>query len=305
MGLEFDLSDIPFQHSKTAIITGANNGLGFETTKGLVSKNVKVIMACRNVEKGKQAMNEILLHYPNAAIEVEELDLESLASVKDFAGRIKSKYLKLDFLINNAGIMVPPFRKTKDGFESQMGVNYFGHFLLTNLLFDLLKTTPDSRIINLSSIAHKRGIIDFENLNSEKGYSKMKAYSQSKLACLIFAYELQRRISKSGANIKSIAAHPGVSNTNLFQNLPKLSAAVLRIIAPFFTHAPASATLPILYACLGENLNGGEYIGPTGFSEMKGKPGIVKSNKVSYDENIAKKLWVISEKLTGQQFLIK
>ena len=302
--MTFELDNVPVQRGKIAIVTGANIGLGYETTIGLAKKEIKVIMACRNLVKAEAAKEEILNKVPGAQLEVLKLDLNSLQSVRDFVEEFKAKYDHLDLLIENAGIMIPPFSKTDDGFESQMGVNYFGHFLLTNLLFPTLKNTKDARIVTLSSNAHKTGKIDFENLNAEKNDSKMGAYSQSKLACLMFAYELQRRIEAAGLNMIAVSAHPGVSMTNLGQFIPKVALFLLKPLEPIFTHSAANASLPTLYAALGEDVEGGDYFGPTGYKEMKGKPGKVTSMPQSHDKEVAKKLWDESEKLTGKEFSI-
>lgn len=300
--MSFNLNQIESQKGKIAIVTGANSGLGKEITIGLAQKEVKVIMACRNLKKAEHAKSEILLIVPNAEIEIMELDLNSLASVRNFAKSFTDKYDQLHFLVENAGIMVPPFSKTEDGFESQMGVNYFSHFLLTNLLMPVLKNTNLARIATTSSIAHENGKIDFDNLNAEKKYSKMGAYSQSKLACLLFAYELQRRLEKSDSQIMAVSSHPGVSNTNLFSNMSKIVQILMKPLLPFFTHPPKNAALPMLYAVLGKDVKGGDYFGPMGYKGMKGKPGKVDSKPQSKDEVAAKKLWEFSEKLTGKRF---
>ena len=302
--MSFNINDAPSQKGKIAIVTGANIGLGFETTLGLAKKGAKVVMACRNLQKAEQAKQEILQKVPDADLIIMELDLNSLQSVRDFAKAFAEKFNQLDLLIENAGIMIPPFSKTKDGFESQMGVNYFSHFLLTNLLFPILNKTKNARIVTLSSKAHERGRIDFENLNAEKSYSKMGAYSQSKLACLMFAYELQRRLEKAGSNVIAVSAHPGVSNTNLGQYIPKLLYNLFLPVTLLFLHSPEKAALPSLMAAMDENVKGGEYFGPTGFNGMKGEPGKVKSLPHSYDKEVAKKLWEISEKLTHSKFNI-
>ncbi len=300
--MSFNINDAPSQKGKIAIVTGANIGLGFETTLGLAKKGAKVIMACRNLQKAEQAKKDIQQKVPDADLIILELDLNSLQSVRDFAKAFAEKYNQLDLLIENAGIMIPPFSKTKDGFESQMGVNYFSHFLLTNLLFPILNKSKNARIVTLSSKAHERGRIDFENLNAEKSYSKMGAYSQSKLACLMFAYELQRRLEKAGSNVIAVSAHPGVSNTNLGQYIPKLLYNLFLPITVLFLHSPEKAALPSLMAAMDENVKGGEYFGPTGFNGMKGEPGKVKSLRHSYDKEVAKKLWEVSEELTHSKF---
>ncbi len=302
--MNFDINKIPEQHGRIAIVTGANIGLGYETTLTLAKKGMKVIMACRNIDKAEQAKSQIVQSYQPANLEVMELDLSSLQSVRDFATNFKSQYDKLDLLINNAGVMIPPFSKTKDGFELQMGVNYFAHFLLTNLLWPLLDKTKGSRIVSLSSVAHEKGKIDFDNLHAEKGYSKMKAYQQSKLACLMFAYELERRIGKAGSKTTSVAAHPGVSNTNLGRHIPKFAYKVFWPIFKFFTHTPDRAALPTLMAALHPDVKGGDYFGPTGFRGMKGEPGKVAAKPHAHNEEVAKKLWEVSEELTGEKFTL-
>lgn len=300
---EFNIINIPSKKGKTAIVTGANIGLGYETTLVLSQKHFHVIMACRNMKKAQLAKENIIKINPSASLEIMILDLNSLESVREFADTFNANHNKLDLLINNAGIMIPPFGKTEDGFESQMGVNYFSHFLLTGLLLPIMENTNDARIISLSSIAHKNAKINFDNLNSEKSYKKMEAYGQSKLACLMFAYELDRKLKKSGSKVKSIAAHPGVSNTDLGRHVPKFLYTIFLPLISLMSHSPGNAALPTLYAALGDGLEGGMYIGPTGFNEMKGKPGIVKSTKLSHNLDIAKKLWEVSEKLTHINYL--
>ena len=302
--MSFNLENIPSKKGKIAIVTGANSGLGKEITIGLAKKEIKVIMACRNQSKAELAKTEVLSKVKNADLEIMILDLKSLNSVRDFAAAFSQKYTRLDLLIENAGIMIPPFSKTEDGFESQMGVNYFSHFLLANLLYPLLKKTEGARIATTSSLAHETGRIDFDNLNAEKSYSKMGAYGQSKLACLLFAYELRRRLEKAGSNVIAVTSHPGVSNTNLFTNFPTIARILMTPLLPIFTHAPKYAALPTLQAALGPDVKSGDYYGPTGFKGMKGKPGKVQSKPHSYDEKVAAELWNISEKLTGEKFIL-
>ena len=297
----FDLTKIASQKGKTAIVTGANTGIGFETAQALVEKNAHVIMACRNLQKAQVAKANILTKFPKASIEMIQLDLNSLQSVRDFVTEFSKNHQKLDLLINNAGLMIPPLMRTKDGFESQLGVNYLGHFLLTGLLLPVLE--KGARVISLSSIAHRNAQINFKDLNSEKSYSRFKAYGQSKLACLMFAYELDRRLKKKGSTVKSIAAHPGVSNTELARYVPKVFYFLLYPLFMMMTQSPENAALPSLYGALVEDLKGGEYIGPTSRNEMKGKPGIVGSEPQSHDEEAAQKLWEVSEELTNIHYL--
>lgn len=288
----------------TAIITGANSGVGFETSRAFAQKGIRVIMACRSEEKGEKAKVDILKEYPDALLDVMELDLSSMDSIRKFAAQYQGIYSKLDLLINNAGVMMPPLSRTKDGFELQFGVNYLGHFLLTGLLLPQLKESEEARVVTVSSLAHKNGVIDFDNLNADKEYSKGGAYGQSKLACLMFAYELERRLRKdpSCKNIKSLAAHPGVSLTNLGVYLPKF----VQWIAPLFTfmfNSPENAAMPSVLAACEKDANGGCYYGPTGSREMKGKAGVVDSNELSKDPVIASRLWIESQKLVGYSYL--
>lgn len=302
--MSFSLDKIPSQKGKTAVVTGANTGLGYETALGLASKDCKVIMACRNKDKAEKAMADIRKEVPNADLEFIKLDLNSLKSVREFAKAYAEKHDKLDLLINNAGLMIPPLMRTEEGFESQFGVNHLGHFLLTNLLFPVIKKTENARIVSLSSIAHKSGRIHFDDPNWEKSYARTDAYNQSKVACLMFAYELQRKLNDAGSNVISVAAHPGVSDTELGRYIPKVLYYVFKPITPLFTHPPKEAAKPTLMAALDENVVGGDYYGPQDFNEMKGEPGKARSTGYSKKREEAAKLWELSEKLTGQEFNI-
>ncbi len=300
---DFNIEEISSQKGRIAIVTGANTGIGYETAKVLARKGMKVIMASRNPEKAQIAKQSILREHSSSDLEIMLIDLSRLSSVREFAKKYLFKYNQLDLLINNAGIMIPPYSKTEDGFESQMGVNYFSHFLLTGLLFDTIAKTSHSRIVTLASNAHKKGTIKFEDLHWEKGYFPLKAYGQSKLACLMFAFELQRRIEKAGLQTLSVAAHPGVSITELVRYVPRWLLFVGRPVTAIITHSPAKGALPVLLAALGKDVKGGEYFGPQGSHERKGKPGRAESTTLSRDEEIAGKLWKISEELTGIRFL--
>lgn len=298
----FNIHTVPSQKGRIAIVTGANSGLGYETALALAKKDMKVILACRNLAKAEMAKQAICQEVPQADIEIMGVDLSKLASVRVFASAFVEKYPQLDLLINNAGIMTPPFSLSEDGFESQMAANYFGHFLLTNLLLKTILKTPCSRIITLSSIAHKQGKIHFEDLQSQKKYSPMAAYSQSKLACLMFSYELQRRLTQMGSHTLSVAAHPGISDTNLIKNTP-IPDWIFDLFKPIMTRtflqsAKAGAE-PTLYAALGDDVKGGDYFGPDGFYEMRGSAKKVDSTALSKDKEVAKRLWEVSEKLCG------
>lgn len=298
----WSMNNIPSQKGRIAVVTGANTGLGFETALALAGKEMEVILACRNLVKANSAKAKILASHPNASVNCLEIDLGDLSSVKTFSQSFLQKYDQLDLLINNAGIMMPPFNLTRDGFESQMAANYFGHFLLTQLLVNTIMKTPDSRIISLSSIAHKRGAIQFEDLQFEKKYSAMGAYSQSKLACLIFAIELQRRLEKINSSTLSLAAHPGISDTELSRYLPTWAMMILPMFAPFMSHKPPKGALPTLRAALDKNAKGGEYYGPAGRREYKGPPIKVKSRRLAQNEELGKKLWEVSEQLTNAKY---
>lgn len=298
----FSLESIPSQKGKVAIVTGANIGLGYETALALAKKDFTVVLACRSLSKAKKAMGNILKEAPKAELEIILLDLNSLDSVEGFSDEFAKRYTHLDLLIANAGIMFPPFQTTEDGFESQIGVNYLAHFLLINLLFPILSQSDGSRVILLSSLAHKYGKIDFDNFNSEKSYSALKSYAQSKLACLMFAYELQRRIEKAGLAMNAAAAHPGFSNTNLGQFLPGITAKLFSPLTYILGQNAKSGALPTLRAALDPKVKGGEYYGPSGFKEMKGAAVKVKSSNRSHDWEVASRLWLLSEQLTGKKF---
>lgn len=297
----FNIQEVPSQKGRIAIVTGANIGLGFETALALAKKEMKVIMACRNVQKAEQAKKDILGQSPKADLEIMPIDLSKLHSVKEFAKVFTTKYDQLDLLVNNAGVMMPPFSKTEDGFELQLGANYIGHFLLTGLLMDTLLKTSNSRVVSLSSNAHKQGKINFDDLQSEKSYSKLGAYNQSKLACLMFTYALQRKLEKKGATTISVAAHPGASITNLDQHIPKWVMGILMPILKVTNIAQSAeaGAEPTSYAALGKDVKGGDYFGPGGFGEFSGRAKKVKSTKLSHDEAIADRLWKVSEELTN------
>ena len=300
--MSWNIKQVPMQKGRIAIVTGANIGLGFETALGLVAKGCSVVLACRNIAKAEGAKVSILAQHPKAVVYCMALDLASLKSVRKFAAAYKRRHDKLHLLINNAGIMMPPFSLSEDGFESQLAANYLGHFALTGLLLPLIITTPNSRIVSLSSLAHKWGGIRFEDLNFERRYDKRLAYGQSKLACLMFAYELQRRLQRAGHTTLSVAAHPGVSSTNLFQHLPKIVNAFAPLTALVFQSAEGGAQ-STLYAALGDDIQGGDYCGPQSMGEMRGAPVKVGSSRRSRDEAVAAKLWTVSEQLTGMRFL--
>jgi len=290
---------LPDQTGRVAIVTGANSGIGFETARVLADKGATVVMACRNLDKANPKADEIRSRHPSAHVEVMQLDLADLESVEAFADAFRGKHSRLDLLINNAGIMVPPLGKTAQGFETQFGVNHLGHFALTAQLLDLVLDTSGSRIVNVSSMAHKLGKIDFSNLNAEHGYNAQAAYGQSKLANLLFTYELQRRLEKAGNDTLAVAAHPGWTATNLQEH-----AKSVKFLNRFFAQKPLEGALPTLYAAGETRVQGAEYYGPSGLLEMNGPPKRVSSTKRSHDANLAERLWNVSEDLTGVQFQI-
>lgn len=287
---------------KKVIITGANSGIGFEAAKVLTAQGTDVVLAVRNEEKGKEAAQNIKKAHEGAKVSVMTLDLADLASVKAFADLYRERFGQLDILINNAGVMVPPYQKTKDGFELQFGGNHLGHFALTGHLLPLLKAAPFARVVTLSSIAHRKASIDFGNLDGSKGYKAMKFYRQSKLANLLFAKEFDNRLKQAGINAMSVACHPGISATNLFKVGGERMQPIVRSLLYRFFQTPEMGALPTIYAAAEETLKGGEYIGPDGRGNHKGYPAIEVPAKGVYDEKIMKKLWDVSEELTGVVF---
>lgn len=295
---KWNTNNIADQSGKVVVITGATSGLGKEAARVFAEKGASVIMAVRNTQKGEQVVAEFKKAMPNAKIEVRKLDLGSLDSVKSFSKEIINSHKQLDVLINNAGVMTCPFSKTEDGFEIQMGTNHLGHFALTGLLMPLLKSTKGSRIVATSSIAHRQGKIDFDDINWEKRkYSTTKAYGDSKIANLYFVYELARKLKDEPNAPVVTAAHPGWTSTELQRH-----SLMFRILNPLFSQNVENGVLPTLRAATDENAKPGDFFGPSGFQELKGAPTVVKSNEISYNQVNAKRLWDLSEKMTGIQF---
>jgi NAD(P)-dependent dehydrogenase (short-subunit alcohol dehydrogenase family) len=296
---KWNTNNIADQNNRVVIITGATSGLGKEAAKILAGKNATVIMAVRNTEKGESVRAEFKNALPDAKITIRKLDLGSLDSVKSFAEGINTSYDRLDILINNAGVLPSPFSKTEDNFEIHMGTNHLGHFALTGLLMPLLKKTKASRIVATSSIVHRQGDIDFEDINwGKRKYDTIKAYGDSKLANLYFVYELARKLKNESSAPAVTAAHPGWTKdkTRKKRNL------MMRILNPFFAQNLSNAVLPTLRAATDEHAKPGDYFGPSGFMEVKGSPVIVKSTEMSHNEANAKRLWELSEKMTGIKF---
>ncbi len=297
------MSDIPDQHGRIAVITGANSGIGLEAARGLTRAGAHIVLACRDTGKADAAAEAIRATVPGAELDVQALDLASLDSVRAFAKRYSQE--RLDLLINNAGVMAAPYGKTADGFELQLGTNHLGHFALTGLLLDRLLTTPDARVVTVSSTAHKFGSMRFDDLQSERSYRRWAAYGQSKLANLLFALELDRRLRATGADLLSVAAHPGYSATNLQfaatpSRLERIGSVVLNRI---YAQGADRGALPTLYAATAD-VPGGSFVGPDGFQEMRGQPKIVVPTRAARDPEKARRLWEVSEQLTGVHFAL-
>jgi NAD(P)-dependent dehydrogenase (short-subunit alcohol dehydrogenase family) len=296
-------AEIPSQLGKTAVVTGSTGGLGYETVLVLAKTGAEIILTGRDDRKGQLALEKISREVVGARIFYEHLDLASLASIADFAQRMQVRQ-SLDLLINNAGVMALPRRQTTaDGFEMQFGTNYLGHFALTARLMPLLRRASGPRVVSVSSLAHRTGFIDFGDLQGTRLYSPWKAYGQSKLACLIFALELQRRSDAAGWNLTSDAAHPGFARTNLFAGGPGgLLSVATDFAAPFFGHSAADGARPILFAATSPQAKPGAYYGPGGFGELRGAPAPALIMPRARDAAIAARLWDVSEKLTGTSF---
>jgi NAD(P)-dependent dehydrogenase (short-subunit alcohol dehydrogenase family) len=296
----WDAEQIPDQSGRTAIVTGANSGLGLVTARELARAGASVVMACRNLEKGHAAVDEVRAAVPDAQVQLDELDLASLASVRAFADRFKAPHDGLDLLINNAGVMGSPRRRTADGFELQFGTNHLGHFALTSALLETMEGREDARVVTLSSTAHKMGRINFDNLNGDRHYFRWNAYGQSKLANLLFALELDRRLRAAGSTVKSLAAHPGYAATNLQSSGPPMFDRLVMVASnALIAQSDEMGALPILYAATQPGLEGGTYVGPDGFQEQRGHPKIVQPSGRARDPETARRLWEVSERMTA------
>ena len=301
--------DIPPQSGRIALVTGATGGLGYETALALADAGADVILAGRNDGKGRAALQAIRATIPSARLHWEALDLASLASVSEFSKRIAEKFPRVDTLVNNAGVMALPKRKTtSDGFEMQFGTNYLGHFALTAHLLPLLRTSDGARVVSLASLAHRRGRIDFDDLQGERLYKPGKAYCQSKLAMLMFAFELQRRSDANGWGLRSNAAHPGWAVTDLMANGPNSEGrqfvlnALSAVFQPWLSQSAAAGALPTLFAATSPLAADAGYYGPSGFYELKGAPVPAKISAQASDAGVAKRLWEASERLTSTRF---
>ncbi|WP_255801451.1 SDR family NAD(P)-dependent oxidoreductase [Mycobacteroides abscessus] len=301
---KWSTTDIPNQTGRIAIVTGANTGLGLETAKALAAHGAHVVLAVRNAEKGKAAAEAITAAHSNADVTLQSLDLSSLESVRRASDELKGRYDKIDLLINNAGVMWTEKSSTADGFELQFGTNHLGHYALTGLLLERLLPVEGSRVVTVSSIGHRiRADIHFDDLQWERDYDRVAAYGQSKLANLLFTYELQRRLA--GTNTVALAAHPGGSNTELARNSPLWVRAVFDVVAPVLVQGADMGALPTLRAATDPAALGGQYYGPDGFMEQRGNPKVVASSEQSYNLDLQRRLWSVSEELTDVVFPVK
>jgi NAD(P)-dependent dehydrogenase (short-subunit alcohol dehydrogenase family) len=295
---------IPDLSGRTAIVTGANSGLGFEAARALARRGARVVLACRSEERAREAIAALRDENPDAELEALALDLASLASVRRFVSGFLARHQALHLLVNNAGVMALPRRLTTDGFEMQLGTNHLGHFALTGLLLGALLATPGARVVNLSSTMHKTGRMRWDDLHGERSYGKWTAYGQSKLANLLFTYELQRRLAATRAHAISVACHPGYAATNLQLAGPRMQGKALleqgfAWANRLFSQSAEMGALPTLYAATAPDVRGGDYFGPGGFAEMWGPPRKVRSSRRAHDAGDAARLWEISQELTG------
>jgi NAD(P)-dependent dehydrogenase (short-subunit alcohol dehydrogenase family) len=298
MSPKWTSDDVPGQQGRLAVVTGANTGLGFETAQVLAARGASVVLAVRDIEKGKRAAARIAGTAPGANVIVQPLDLTSLDSIRAAADELRAKHPRIDLLINNAGVMFTPKQTTRDGFELQFATNHLGHFALTGLLLEQMLPVPGSRVVTVSSSAHRlRARINFDDLQGERSYSRVRAYAQSKLANLMFTYELQRRLSGAGTTI-AVAAHPGFANTELTRNSPAIAAFFVRAIS----QKAAMGALPALRAATDPGVLGGQYYAPGGLLGTRGHPKLAESSKQSHDTAIQRRLWTVSEELTGVTF---
>jgi NAD(P)-dependent dehydrogenase (short-subunit alcohol dehydrogenase family) len=290
-------ADVPDQTGRVAIITGSNTGLGYDTALILAGRGARVVLAVRDTDKGNAAAARIVGAKPGADVAVQPLDLGSLQSIRTSAEELKAAYPRIDLLINNAGVMYPsPRQTTKDGFELQFGTNHLGHFALTGLLLENLLPVDGSRVVTVSSVGHRIiAKIHFDDLQFERSYNRVAAYGQSKLANLMFTYELQRRLGGHDESTIALAAHPGFSDTELMRHLP----GFLQPLTPLVAQNPAMGALPTLRAATDPTAHGAEYYGPDGIGETRGHPKVVKSSEQSHDQDIQGRLWTVSEELTG------
>lgn len=298
---KWTVDDIPDQTGRVAIVTGANTGLGLETARGLAGSGASVVLAVRDLDKGRAAVEAVRADHGDAVVELQELDLASLDSVRSAAAEIGGRFERIDLLINNAGVMYTPRLKTADGFEMQFGTNHLGHFAFTGLLLDRLSGVAGSRVVTVSSIGHRiLSKIDFDDLGADRGYNRVAAYGRSKLANLLFTYELERRLRAGGAETMALAAHPGGSATELGRHIR--GRRLFEPLMAAMAQSAAMGALPTLRAATDPAAQGGQYYGPDGFRETRGHPVVVSSSDRSHNSQTQQRLWAASEDLTDVQF---
>ncbi|MCH9682244.1 MAG: SDR family NAD(P)-dependent oxidoreductase [Deltaproteobacteria bacterium] len=299
--------DLPDLSGRTIVVTGANSGLGFETTRALAHRGAHVIMGCRRVDAAREAARRIEEEGATGRLEPSALDLADLSSIEAFADRVEAGHDCLDALCNNAGVMALPYAKTADGFEMQLGINHLGHYALTGHLLSLLLAADGSRVVTVSSLAHRMGRMDWEDLQGERRYRKWMAYGQSKLANLLFTFELQRRLGAAQRDTLAAACHPGYAATNLQdagarQSGAKLRAMFMRGMNRVAAQSAMMGSLPSLYALFGDDVRGGDFIGPDGAMQMRGYPTQVEASAHANDTDLAAELWAVSQRLTGVRY---
>jgi NAD(P)-dependent dehydrogenase (short-subunit alcohol dehydrogenase family) len=300
MSTKWTAADIPDQSGRVAVVTGANTGLGYWTAEMLADKGAHVVLAVRNLDKGKDAVEAITAKSPKADVALQQLDLTSLDDIRKTAEELRAAHERIDLLINNAGVMYTDKATTKDGFELQFGTNHLGHFAFTGLLLDRLLPVEGSRVVTVSSVGHRiLADVHFDDLQWERSYNRVAAYGQSKLSNLLFTYELQRRLAAKGAPTAALAAHPGGSDTELTRNIPRLLKPVVDVVWSTFSQSAEMGALPTLRAATDPSAQGGQYYGPDGLGEQRGYPKLVKSSEKSHDETRQRRLWQVSEELTG------
>jgi NAD(P)-dependent dehydrogenase (short-subunit alcohol dehydrogenase family) len=307
MSSSWTVESAPRQYGKTIVITGANSGIGFEAARALAQTGAKIVLACRNTEAANDAAAKIKSEHPNAELEVSALDLASLDSVRHFADRYRASHAKLDVLINNAGVMALPYRKTADGFEMQFGTNHLGHFALTGLLLPVLEKAEEARVVTVSSLMHAVGSLRWDDLQRERGYVRWLAYAQSKLANLLYAYELDRRVRAKGLSLRSVACHPGYASTNLQSGAARMTgssfgARMWGLTNGLFAQSGEKGALPTEFAAIAQEAEGGDFIGPSHIFELFGPPKRTKSSRAKDAESGAR-LWAVSEELTQTRYL--
>ncbi len=307
MSGRWTLGDAPDRSGRVAVVTGASGGIGLATARGLARRKATVVLACRDPKRAVRAVDQIHVAVPEADVRIVRLDLASLSSVRDAAAELRSTCPHIDLLINNAGVMqVPSHRRSPDGSELTFATNHLGHFALTGLVLDRLLATPGSRIVTVSSLAHRRGVMDFDDLDMERNYTPGGAYDRSKLANLLFTYELDRRLRAMGAGTIALAAHPGIVSTDLWRTSSRAEQLVvsrrLRMLNFWLVQSPARGALPILRAALDPSAQAGDYFGPGGWGQFTGDPVRVESTPLSHDETVRRWLWEASEDLTGVSF---